>query len=288
MSGFADRVADRAGEQDLGDFAVKTYRYLRLSIVIVVAALLASVALEARAVEWSWLESISAYYYTPAHSVFVGGLVAIGVALIAVRGSGDIEDMLLNVAGVLAPIVAFVPTTALTDADVTSARVVLEGNPEAFIDNNVWAMAIGGAIAVAVVLALAIRSRKAKVGAPDVNTWIGISLSGALLIAGVIWYAAARESFLERAHGGVMLINALNARPRYRLTYAILFSVMVLSGLGTLVLKLTVDPNHLVLWVELLELTPFAIFWAVQTVELWKGGVRGAEPVTAAVAAPRP
>src|SRR5262249_55555658 len=89
---------------------VSTYRYLRLSIVVMVLALFVSVLIE-RFHVGCWQGSISAYYYTPAHAIFVGALVAIGVSLIAIKGSTDLEDVLLNVAGLLAPIVAFVPTT---------------------------------------------------------------------------------------------------------------------------------------------------------------------------------
>src|SRR4051794_17448483 len=90
--------------KELAAYAVKSYRYLRLSIVLVILGLLCSVFVE-RAHTSCWEESISAYYYTPTHSMFVGALVALGVSLIAIRGNTDIEDALLNVAGVLAPIV---------------------------------------------------------------------------------------------------------------------------------------------------------------------------------------
>ena len=44
--------------------------------------------------------SISAYYYTPVRAVFVGVLVTMGVCLIALKGSTEAEDVLLNVAGI--------------------------------------------------------------------------------------------------------------------------------------------------------------------------------------------
>ena len=97
--------------QDLEWFAIKSYRYLRLSIVVVVLALLASVLIERSHVD-CFQESISAYFYTPVQAMFVSALVVIGVCLIAVRGRTTGEDVLLNLAGVLAPIVAFVPTTS--------------------------------------------------------------------------------------------------------------------------------------------------------------------------------
>ena len=72
----------------LEPFAVKSYRYLRLSIVVVVLSLMASVLIERSHVS-CWQESISAYFYTPVQAVFVSALVVIGVSLIAIKGSTD-------------------------------------------------------------------------------------------------------------------------------------------------------------------------------------------------------
>lgn len=92
--------------------SVKTWRYLRLSMVGVVAALAAAVLYEHFQIKERdcFQTSISAYYYTPASSVFVAALVSIGVAMVCLRGSNRREDLLLNLAGMFAPIVAFVPT----------------------------------------------------------------------------------------------------------------------------------------------------------------------------------
>ncbi|MEM8618320.1 MAG: hypothetical protein AAGF73_01230 [Actinomycetota bacterium] len=59
-------------------FAVSTYRYLRLSIVVVLVALLASVVFERFQVD-CWQGSLGAYYYTPVQPIFVGALMAIAV-----------------------------------------------------------------------------------------------------------------------------------------------------------------------------------------------------------------
>ena len=142
------RGLEMTGQQQLVPFAIKSYRYLRLSVVVVVAALMASVLLEVIHAG-CWQESISAYYYTPTHAIFVGGLVAIGVALIAVKGSTDLEDALLNVAGVLAPIVAFVPTSPPHRADdACQATGFVGDNAKALIDNNLLSFAIGGVLAI--------------------------------------------------------------------------------------------------------------------------------------------
>ena len=66
------------------DYIIASYRYLRLAMVILVVTLAVSLVIEISRAS-CWQGSISAYYYTPVHSVFVGALVAIGVALVALR-----------------------------------------------------------------------------------------------------------------------------------------------------------------------------------------------------------
>ncbi|PRC49105.1 hypothetical protein C6A85_76445, partial [Mycobacterium sp. ITM-2017-0098] len=56
------------------------------------------------------LTSISAYYYSAAQAVFVSSLCALGILLIAYAGSTNSEDELLKLAGLMAFVVAFVPT----------------------------------------------------------------------------------------------------------------------------------------------------------------------------------
>ncbi|MGI9052917.1 MAG: hypothetical protein ACR2HQ_09755 [Ilumatobacteraceae bacterium] len=278
-------------DEDLDGFAVKSYRYLRLAIVVVVLALMASVVIEVVKAD-CWQESISAYYYTPVHAVFVGALVALGVCMIAIKGGTDVEDMLLNVAGVLAPIVAFVPTSQPSDG--CEANAFVGGDPQALIDNNVLALAIGGFLAIVVGYLVAAFFGKASIKNVDASSIVGLLLGAALLAAGLIWYFGFRESFLDRAHGwaaGVMfvligmviVINARssrrvhredNARRYYWIAYAALAAIMVLSALGVVIAKwVHSEWRHQILVLEILELTPFAVFWSLQTQEFWKGGV---------------
>jgi hypothetical protein len=85
--------------------------------------------------------SISAYYYTHAQAVFVGALVAIGTCLICLRGSTDHEDVLLNVAGMLAPVVAIVPTPEAGDC-ASLPGVPEDSTPN--IENNITALLVIG------------------------------------------------------------------------------------------------------------------------------------------------
>lgn len=275
----------------LEPFAVKSYRYLRLAIVVVVLALMASVGIE-RANTTCFEGSISAYFYTPVQAVFVAALVTIGVTLIAIKGSTDVEDALLNVAGVLAPIVAFVPTSPPErPGDACSSVVRIVGDAEPYIDNNVLAFAMGGAAAI-VIAYLVARAQKKPMEGFDRVARVGVAGAVVLLLAGLAWYFAGRESFLDYAHmfaaitmfvivGVVIALNARGNRANGKpwLLYALIAGAMALSLLGVLVGK-RVDPGwrHATLWLEVLELTAFAGYWLAQTLEHWHGGVpTGAE-----------
>ena len=54
--------------------------------------------------------SISAYFYTPVRAVFITALGALGACLIIYRGNSITENIVLNLAGLAAIVVAFVPT----------------------------------------------------------------------------------------------------------------------------------------------------------------------------------
>jgi len=80
------------------DTALDTYRYLRGGIPVMLVLLAAALIIE-RAGATCWQTSISAYYFTSAHAVFIGAICAIGTLLIVYKGSRDTEDILLNLAG---------------------------------------------------------------------------------------------------------------------------------------------------------------------------------------------
>ncbi|WP_255583711.1 hypothetical protein [Dietzia sp. ANT_WB102] len=92
-------------------YIVETYFVLRMVIaggaVALPPALLVWAVVDRRV---DAVNSISAFYYTPARGLFVGTLVAIGVALVAYRGYTRGENRLLNAAGMLAMVVALFPT----------------------------------------------------------------------------------------------------------------------------------------------------------------------------------
>jgi hypothetical protein len=87
---------------------------LRVAIVGLLVALGAPVFYHS-AKQGSFLASVSAYYYTPAQAIFVGALIGMGAAMIALRGWNAAEEIFLNLGGVFAAVVAIVPTSRGAD-----------------------------------------------------------------------------------------------------------------------------------------------------------------------------
>ena len=192
----------RPGDLDIAEhqreYAHKTYRYLRIALVSMVGAILAAVALE-------WLDSrellgsFSAYYYTPVHAIFIGWLVLTGICMIAIRGLSDPEDIALNIAGLCAPIVAFVPTD-FPDAELTYPNLIDDDLPVGdFALNSALAFGFAGLCSVA--LSIWLNRRSGASGNPlsfTRSSKVGFLVAGvtvALLIgAYVAWGAKAAHS----------------------------------------------------------------------------------------------
>jgi hypothetical protein len=276
---------------------VKTYRYLRIAMVSLVVALGVSVAHEMIEKEGKCFQtSISAYWYTPAQAIFVGTLIAIGVCLIALKGNTEWEDIFLNVAGMLAPFVALVPTPGPGKCQTVKVDAL---ERTAAVENNVTALLAVGLLGVVLALAFAVRSRGTQR-----TTQFGIGVSALVIVGAAIWFWTDLDSFIEYAHytaaltmfGFIILVVAWNAwqfarqntddvttieRREYATNrYAIVAALMV----GSLVLmggyaKLF-EWDHAVLWIEGVLITLFATFWVLQTKELWGKGIRGDETAT--------
>lgn len=106
-------------------YIVETYFVLRMVIaggaLVLPPALLLWAAIDP---DVPVADSLSAFYYTPARGLFVGTLVAIGVALVAYRGYTRGENRLLNAAGALAVVVALAPTRDPAAAGLDAANIV--------------------------------------------------------------------------------------------------------------------------------------------------------------------
>jgi hypothetical protein len=272
--------------------AVKTYRYLRISMVGAVVLLGMSILIERSEVD-CWQTSVSAYYYTPVRAIFVGVLMAIGLCLIVIKGSTAWEDATLNAAGMFAPIVAVVPTTDVgrcwsqspgqrpVDDDGNLASWVV-----ANIDNNITALLITGIVGLvvaAVIASIATRNLKAVAEVGDLGMRIGLLAAMVFLVVGgvlfVVWddfdtrahgiAAVLMFLFLALAVGGNAWVRRDDPAPR---TYFWLYTAIAAAMLIAPAVMFPLGPgwSHMVLVLEATEITLFAVFWLVQTKEHWR------------------
>ena len=281
------------------ELALKTYRYLRIAMVGMVLTLLVSIVIERLAVS-CWQTSVSGYYYTPVRAVFVGGLMVIGVSLIAIKGSTRWEDTFFNFAGIMAPAVAVLPTSDIgtcwsidPPADSRTGDGQLADWILANIDNNTKALLIAGFLGLTIGAILAAISNRdplapARVGGTDLR--LGLLATLILLIAVLalhLWW----DAFSTRAHGFAAVFmfvflgagitsNALQRRdkPDRRTYMSIYISVVIgMAVTGVVLLFFFQDWGHRILFLETIEISLFVVFWLTQTHEHWN------EPTLASV-----
>ncbi|MGA7758722.1 MAG: hypothetical protein WBL31_15335 [Ilumatobacteraceae bacterium] len=271
--------------------AITTYRYLRISMVVAVLLLAVSIAIERSQVD-CWQTSVSAYYYTPVKAIFVGVLMAVSLSLIVIKGRTSWEDAALNAAGMLAPIVAVVPTSDVgTCWSVTPRPLPVNDDGEladwvvANIDNNITALIIAGIVGLivaAVIATIATRNMRAIAEVGPVQMRLGLLGAMAFLIAGAVMFVTW-DDFDTLAHGLAAVamflflaiavgLNAWQHRndpaPRaYLWIYAAIAGLMVAAA--AVMLPFGSSWDHMVLVLEATEITLFAVFWLVQTKEHW-------------------
>jgi hypothetical protein len=266
--------------------AVTTYRYLRITMAILVVLLGSAVGLLILGPDKTcWLGSISAYYYTAARAVFVACLCAIGACMIAYQGNGRWEDFALNVSGSLAFVVAFIPTPlkelAVQPTVITCGRsnVPTKDQLERAVNNNLVALMIAAIVAV-----LVIAWFRSRAGGP--LPWI----LAAIIVSSAVIFWAAPAWVRANGHliaactlfGGIIVVVGLNAvtvphvndeldppEPRFRTVYQGIFAAMLAVCAIFGILAVTHAYDHAIFWLEALVLALFAAFWVVQTIELW-------------------
>jgi FtsH-binding integral membrane protein len=262
------------------DQAIKTWRYLRLAMIGLTIGLLVSVVFEWRTVsEHCFQESISAYYYTPVRGYFVAALLGIGLCMFCLKGSREVEDVLLNLAGMFAAVVALVPTSGI--GECTSLAATTEGRLQN-IENNVTALIAVGLFGLLVFALLAKRDP------PQGRARIGYAAGALLWAVAALVFAIDRERFAEHAHDiaayamficilGVVAFNALGYRKATpqspKNPYTVVFVAMLVSAAIPIVAG-RLGWDHWVIGVETSFIVVFAIFWGIQTKELWNEGLR--------------
>lgn len=278
----------------------ETYRYLRIGLIGASALLATAVVIE-RFLAACWQGSISAYYYTPARGVFVGTLVAVGLILIVIKGTGW-EDFFLNMAGMLAPVVAFVPTLNVgTCWSIQPEPPPLEGGGlagwvVANIENNMWALIITGALGLVVAVVLFARTRESFLWPIELGRGGDLSaILGMILVALIIGGAAVAlwqwDDFSRHAHNiaaigmfvflaAASVTNAIRTTSRrYRLTYWLVAILMVTSAPAIWLIS-NANPGweHSILVLEAVEIALFTTYWIAQTGEHWRERVEPTAP----------
>ncbi|OBI08480.1 hypothetical protein [Mycobacterium scrofulaceum] len=263
------------------------YRDLRVGMVVIMVMLAAAVLIE-RLTATCWQLAISAYYYTSAHSIVIAALLALGALFIMYKGSSDTEDALLTLAGVSALIAAMVPQGRPSSL-CGRADLPPEYDVDAVTRPNVWAVVISLLLGWGFVLWQAPRNRTEQSRSP--GGILALGLFWLIVAVGLFTFIFDHKFFLEQAHGaaGFLLISAFIAtvfctgylvkredgsKLSHHRAYRRFYRAMAIVMLVTLIAIVTA---HLVhrgweLWVLVMEsllILEFAVYWVVQTIELW-------------------
>jgi hypothetical protein len=293
MQRVDDLVAGATELRTPDGWAAKTYNYLRLGMLVAVAALAYSIIEEYRQPGvHCFLGSVSGYYYTPVRPIFIGVMVSIGFALIVIKGRTPLEDWLLSLAGIMAPIVAFIPTsddrTGVCREEMLKIGHYQPYRPDGFIpasiNNNLHALVFAGSTAVVLAfIAFLIQRRSIGSGA-----WKSLAGGFAVVIAGwslLHWAygwvldgharaAVAMFGFLAAAAitNSVLGFKRGHTNRVYSWTYGIVGAAMIVSGLLFVLVRAfdwSTLGGHLVLYIEAVEISLFVAFWVAQTLERW-------------------
>jgi hypothetical protein len=291
----------------MGPTAQETYRTLRLGMAAAGVLLFLGLFGNIAANNWRIPGSVSATYYELIRSIFVGVLMVVGLALVAVKGRPGWENGLLDAAGVLIPLVALVPTPIV---DATCPDAGQECIPPALVPSvevDVTAYLWLGGLALAYLWFR--RAYQGRHGNPwDTATAVGVAGVSLIyvLVAGI--FLLARPFFLQFAHYGaaipffvilvvVVVINARFSAPVepaisrpaswYRRWYAGIATAMGLFVAAAVIVFIwtrrqnavlptpTPEPFPVIFWVEVILLLAFVVYWFLQTAELWNETVPG-------------
>jgi hypothetical protein len=204
------------------DVWVKSYSYLRTAMVCLLIGLGVAVFWQVRQQGYHLLSSVSAYYYTPAQAIFVGALIGLAAAMIALKGTRPVEEVFLDLGGMFAAVVAIVPTsrgadyrTAIRACQQTAAPLLTDKTPtgmdcptvtaleaatRANVENNMVALLVVGVLGLlAAVLFMSRSPRRAPAG-DLLKAWWGVGLALLVFVATLVAFLAARTWFIEKAH----------------------------------------------------------------------------------------
>lgn len=266
----------------------RTYRYLRMGIGGTVVLIFVSIAVSMAQV--GVLSSVSAYYYTPARTVFVGALIAASLGLLAISGTG-VARILLDAAGLLAPLIALVPTP-LAPGSIPGLTIDCEPGgtcvPSAYHPDVANGIITYLVVSVVIVIASFFIFRGRTQGFRVVRGSL-LGATGLLLVVALMW-AFARDTLLQYGHVTAAIVFFLaigscavakafehyqGARPTrtYQRLYWIISAGFLLDAViaiaviyGGWLEAFAIPP---VLVCELLALALFLLYWILQSFPRW-------------------
>jgi hypothetical protein len=207
---------------DVIDVREKTYTFLRMTLVALLVGLGVAVIWQTYRPGWQILDSVSAYYYTPAQPIFVGALIGLGACMIALRGGNTPEEVFLNLGGMFAAGVAVVPTSRGADYRTAIEACRQSGSPlltqqpaggldcptvraleqatRANIENSLVALLVVGALALAATWLLAGRDTSPGGGTRSVAFRWGFGTSVALLAVTAVLLVTDLDAIVANYH----------------------------------------------------------------------------------------
>lgn len=293
-------VAQSTGTQqastDTEEYILRSYRYLRLAIVVLLVGLAAAVIRQwwgPKCIEGS----VSAYYYTPVHGLFIGSLVATGAAMVALKGRTTVEDAMFNVAGLLAPVVALVPTTRQDRLCNEAAALNLQRNE--LVPNSLTALAVAGLFILVVTVFVA--KGHNTLGANAKSIWNSVRTGVVPIVvlaagAGVARYVFDTPGYTVLHFGaaiglfaaiflaiGSLISEGVHTFLHVALTwnsptdeyrkpapkYYRRYCEVLIATVTVAVAVVTASDRTRLFWVEVVGICSFTVFWIVQTAELW-------------------
>lgn len=293
----APHGAGISGTQQQDVALVLSYRFLRCGIVVATAMLVVSVLVEIGRSDWCVRDSISSYFYSPARTMFTGGLMAVGLCLIVLQGDGDVEEVALNLAGLWAPMAAIIPpgVTVACDARfdglvgtqaIAAKQDEIVGLAKPGLLNNIIAYS---SVALLVIVLLAIFARQFTTQPNRVKPMRTALLVYAVVV--VAWSYGAYQLWLDRASWAHMLSAVLmfvgfavvvihngwrrpDAPRWYRTWSRRIFFGMVISAVvwGSMITG-PLEVRWAVFALEMSELLLFGAFWVMQTAAFWERDV---------------
>ena len=300
--------SDSGPSQDAyNQMLLKTWKYLRFAMIALPIGLGVCII-------WEYTKtpgnhclqgSISAYYYTPVSGFLVGTMVAIGLCLYALRGNTDKEDVLLNIAGMFAPIIGLVPTPGPGNcsSDTSSRTLVGLGQKDPVVvqvrtlvvDNNMRALLVIILIGLLFLAWQFFSNRENwKLRKGNEPRWFGIarflgyfSTFVAYAFIAVSFYTQP-DWFRDHMHYisaavmfvAIFIVVCINAARSAGL-FTWIYRGIAIGMLGTAILfglhsnfhvSWLLSPwKHWLLWLEISQISGFAIFWTMQTIHGRKG-----------------